>query len=86
MNPKDTRTEPQKIALYTLVETLLEKYNLTIDNVHCHNEFVNKACPSYSIKQFREEYNKWLEEQKLNNCNDCCSVGIPCECCSCDNC
>ena len=64
MNPLDTRTEPQKIALYTLVKTLLEKYNLTIEDVYCHNQFANKACPSYSIKQFKEEYKHWLEDKK----------------------
>ena len=29
-------------------------------------------------------YDKWLEEQKANNCdNDCCSVCVPCDCCGC---
>lgn len=61
--PLDTRTEPQKIALYTLVNTLLDEYNLTIDDVYCHNQFAAKACPSYSIEQFKEEYNQWLEDR-----------------------
>lgn len=57
--PKDTRTPQQKQALYELVEDLLDRYNLTIDDVHCHNEFANKACPSFSITEFRNEYNQW---------------------------
>lgn len=58
MKPKDTRTSEQKKALIELVHSLLTKYKLKIDNVHCHNEYANKACPSFKIEDFRKEYNK----------------------------
>lgn len=47
--PKDTRTEMQKIALYELIDTLKETYKGA--TVHCHNEFANKACPSFKIDE-----------------------------------
>ena len=55
MRPKDTRTPAQKAALVSLVRELMKWYGLTADKVHCHNEFANKACPSFSIAQFRKE-------------------------------
>lgn len=45
---KDTRTEAQKEAMHALIKTLLKKYNLKIQDVHCHNEYSKKACPSFS--------------------------------------
>lgn len=58
--PKDTRTEAQKESLYKLVQELIEKYNLTLDDVHGHYEFANKACPSFKMEKFKEEYkNYW---------------------------
>lgn len=59
-NPKDTRTIPQKESMFALVRQLLLAFNLTIKDVHCHNEFANKACPSFKIEQFRKEYEDWL--------------------------
>ena len=56
MRPKDTRTQAQKDALLDLVFLLLQKYHLTIHDVHCHNEFAAKACPSFDINTFRKEY------------------------------
>lgn len=44
--PKDTRTNAQKKALNTLINTLRAKYNAT---VHGHREFANKACPCYDV-------------------------------------
>lgn len=50
---KDTRTEAQKITQEKLVREVKAKYpNATI---HGHNEFSNKACPSFDVK-------KWLKE------------------------
>ena len=59
-NPKDTRTIPQKESMFALVRQLMLTYKLTLKDVHCHNEFANKACPSFKIEQFREEYEEWL--------------------------
>ena len=45
---KDTRTPQQKAALVKLVADLKLKYpNVT---VHGHNEFANKACPCFTVK------------------------------------
>lgn len=49
--PKDTRTEGQKRALIEILKRLKSDYpNATL---HGHNEFANKACPSFNVK---EEY------------------------------
>lgn len=45
---KDTRTAAQKEAMIWLVKWLLKKYNLKIQDVHCHNEYCKKVCPSFS--------------------------------------
>ena len=54
-NAKDTRTEEQKKSLVNLVKQLMSIYKLSISNVHCHNEYANKACPSFKINDFRKE-------------------------------
>lgn len=56
MTPKDTRTPAQKETLLTTVHTLLNQYNLSIDNVKCHNQYASKACPSFQIDTFKREY------------------------------
>lgn len=58
MHPKNTLTEAQKHTLLDLVYLLLENYHLTIKDVHAHNEYANKACPSFKIDWFRQEYEK----------------------------
>ena len=45
---KDTRTIQQKAALYLLLITLKLKYPDA--TIHGHNEFANKACPSFNVK------------------------------------
>ena len=60
--PKDTRTDEQKVALYELVNELMEKYNLTLDDVHGHYEFANKACPSFKMETFKEEFNDYFKK------------------------
>lgn len=74
---KDTRTKEQKETLYELVEYLLKKYNLRITDVYGHRDFANKACPSFSTQQFRDEFIKWKDkkyEQKLKEQNS--KVGV----------
>lgn len=59
--PKDTRTVEQKESLCKLVFDLMGKYNLNLEQIHCHNEFANKACPSFTIAKFRNDYLKWID-------------------------
>jgi N-acetylmuramoyl-L-alanine amidase len=48
VTPKDTRTKAQKDSIIRLVKKLKGCYpDVTI---HGHNEFSNKACPSYNIQ------------------------------------
>lgn len=50
-NPKDTRTDEQKESLKLLIEILKKEYP---DAEVCgHNEFANKSCPCFNVK---EEY------------------------------
>ena len=66
--PKDTRTYEQKISLYKLVDDLLTLYpNATLS---CHNQWANKACPSFRIEDFKKEYNLWLTAKNITpKCN-----------------
>ena len=57
--PKDTRTFRQKVSLLNLVDDLLRIHKLSINNVHCHYEYANKACPCFKIEAFRKEYTDW---------------------------
>ena len=47
--PKDTRTPQQKQALRQLVQKLLFVYPHA--SVHGHNEFSNRACPSFNVQK-----------------------------------
>lgn len=56
---KDTRTPEQKASLVKLLTILKEEFpNATI---HGHNEFSNKACPCFNV---REEYGPGGEKLK----------------------
>lgn len=46
--PKDTRTTQQKAALYNLLIKLKQKFPDA--TIHGHNEFANKACPSFNVQ------------------------------------
>lgn len=49
-HPKDTRTGPQKEAMYKLVQTLTNKYPGVEVKGHRDWEGVKKACPSFDVK------------------------------------
>tara|TARA_R110000803_G_scaffold61547_5_gene121451 strand:- start:727 stop:1140 length:414 start_codon:yes stop_codon:yes gene_type:complete len=46
--PKDTRTPEQKESLLLLIKTLNKIYPEA--TLHGHNEFSNKACPSFDVQ------------------------------------
>lgn len=47
---KDTRTQAQKDSLIKLMHELIYKYNKDM-TIHGHNEFANKACPSFNVQK-----------------------------------
>ena len=49
--PKDTRTQEQKDSLLNVLKTLKAMYPESV--IYSHNEFANKACPSFDAT---EEY------------------------------
>lgn len=51
--PKDTRTPAQKQSLIQLCKHLQTKYPGA--TIHGHNEYDTKACPSFNVKQWKEE-------------------------------
>lgn len=52
--PKDTRTDAQKSALYSLTDRILDKHPGA--TVHGHNEFAAKACPSFNAAEDWAKY------------------------------
>jgi N-acetylmuramoyl-L-alanine amidase len=52
-NTKDTRTIQQKQSLNTLVKSLMQEYDISIDDVYGHYEWSNKACPCFDVDEFR---------------------------------
>ncbi len=51
--PKDTRTSAQRKALEALCRELKRKYPAA--TIHGHNEFADKACPSFCVKRWKED-------------------------------
>lgn len=47
--PLDTRTEEQISSLYELIMNLMKDYPEA--TLHGHNEFSNKACPSFDVNK-----------------------------------
>lgn len=71
MNPKDTRTKEQKDSMYKLVDYLTAKYKLTLDDVKMHNQLASKACPSFSKRDFDNEFLDYLETKYEKKCPHC---------------
>lgn len=44
---KDTLNEDQETAMVNLIESLMDEYGPM--TLHGHNEFANKACPSFKV-------------------------------------
>ena len=68
--PKDTRTEEQKDALLSVLLTLKAMYPKAI--IYSHNEFANKACPSFDATNeyknlWKHKYTTWLKNCSSNN-------------------
>ena len=53
---KDTRTQAQKDSLINLMHELIYKYNKDM-TIHGHNEYANKSCPSFIVKDQAEYAN-----------------------------
>lgn len=62
MKPKDTRTVNQAEALRYLVMDLLEEF--TEATVHGHNEFSNKACPSFNVSEDMADIIEYYKDQQ----------------------
>jgi len=55
--PKDTRTEAQNASLVALLSKLLSYYSLTVNDIHGHNEYAAKACPSFNVQEYLKSTN-----------------------------
>jgi len=49
MNAKDTRTQPQLVAMRSLLIKIIRMYDAKISG---HNQHYNKACPSFDVPEW----------------------------------
>lgn len=59
--PKDTRTERQKMSMYDLIDEIQCEYKAKQGykpTVHGHNEYAEKACPCFNVQKEYEQFNK----------------------------
>ena len=50
MNPKDTRTDKQKQSIEKLIRQLVKEYP-QLKYLSGHNNYANKACPSFDVSK-----------------------------------
>jgi len=55
--PKDTRTDAQKASLLALVKQLQTSHHIPSKSIFGHNEFANKACPSFDVQEWKRRNN-----------------------------
>ena len=61
MKPKDTRTPEQKRSMLSLVRKLVNKYKIPVTQIWAHHDFdKHKACPSFDVSEFRQDYIKYV--------------------------
>ena len=53
LKPKDTRAEDQKGRMKAIILDLMDEYPEA--TLHGHNEFSNKACPSFDVQKEYDE-------------------------------
>jgi hypothetical protein len=44
----------------------MDRFDIGMQDIHCHNEYAKKACPSFKIHKFREEYLNWVNNKFFN--------------------
>ena len=61
MKPKDTRTPEQRRSMLSLVRKLVNKYKIPVTQIWAHHDFdKHKACPSFDVSEFRNDYIKYV--------------------------
>jgi len=55
-------TPKQIESLILLLNKLMSDFNLSTSNIFGHNDFANKICPGFHVKEFLEDYAKRFEK------------------------
>lgn len=79
-----TLHEEQRNSYFKLVMSLAWKYDIPLEHIKLHNEYENKACPSFDRKFLEEEIEKRTAKREIINyqhaniwLNDNVNVYIP---------